>query len=159
MRNPIEPHELLPKGLRIEGLGIEPGRVSISVSSGTEGRGCSLCGRDSSRAHSRYSRMVSDLPWHFPAFGGPSWELLYRATVETLVGRRSEVGLVPHGRLHDLTSSPASDGVPARQRATEASLRQRLQPLRAENQRLRDENASLKQELATVCGHQRASAT
>ena len=50
-----------------------------------------------------------------------------------------------------------SDGVPARQRATEASLRQRLETLRAENQRLRDENAGLKTELAIAYGQQRCA--
>ncbi len=64
MRTAIEAHQLLPRGLRIESLSIEPGRVSISVSSGAEGCFCPVCGRHSSRAHSRYSRTVSDLPWH-----------------------------------------------------------------------------------------------
>jgi hypothetical protein len=41
-----------------------------------------------------------------------------------------------------------TDMVPARQRASGASLRQRLEALRSENQRLRKENASLKTELA-----------
>ena len=50
-----------------------------------------------------------------------------------------------------------TDGVPPRQRATEASLRQRLATLRAENQRLREENASLKTELAIAYGQRRAS--
>jgi hypothetical protein len=50
-----------------------------------------------------------------------------------------------------------SDGVPARQRATEASLRQRLETLRAENQRLREENADLKTELAIAYGQQRGA--
>jgi hypothetical protein len=49
-------------------------------------------------------------------------------------------------------------GVPARQRATEASLRQRLETLRAENQRLREENANLKTELAIAYGRRRATA-
>jgi Family of unknown function (DUF6262) len=48
-----------------------------------------------------------------------------------------------------------ADGIPTRQRATEASLRQRLETLRAENQRLRDENASLKTELAIAYGERR----
>jgi regulator of replication initiation timing len=47
--------------------------------------------------------------------------------------------------------------VPTRQRASEASLRQRVESLRAENQRLRNENASLKQELAIAYGLQRAA--
>lgn len=50
-----------------------------------------------------------------------------------------------------------TDGVPMRQRATEASLRQRLETLRAENQRLREENASLKAELAVAYGQQRCA--
>lgn len=50
-----------------------------------------------------------------------------------------------------------SDGVPARQRASEASLRQRVESLRAENHQLREENASLKQELAIAYGRQRAA--
>lgn len=45
-----------------------------------------------------------------------------------------------------------TDSVPARQRASEASLRQRLQSLRDENQRLREENHSLKTELALAYG-------
>jgi hypothetical protein len=50
-----------------------------------------------------------------------------------------------------------TNGVPARQRASEASLRQRLEALRAENQRLREENQSLKAELAVAYGRQRDS--
>jgi hypothetical protein len=50
-----------------------------------------------------------------------------------------------------------SDGVPARQRATEASLRQRLETLRAQNQRLREENAGLRTELAIAYGQQRSA--
>jgi hypothetical protein len=46
-------------------------------------------------------------------------------------------------------------GVPAGQRASEASLRQRLESTRAENQRLRKENAALKAELAIAYGRQR----
>jgi hypothetical protein len=57
-------------------------------------------------------------------------------------------------RLRD-RRPPTADGVPARQRATEASLRQRLETLRAENQRLREENANLKTELAVAYGQQR----
>jgi transposase len=64
MRTAIATHELLPKGLDLENLSIETGRVSISLSSGTSRSVCPLCGRGSSRVHSRYSRTVSDLPWH-----------------------------------------------------------------------------------------------
>ncbi len=64
MRTAIATHELLPKGLDLQTLRIETGRVSICVSSGTRRSVCPLCGRGSSRVHSRYARTVSDLPWH-----------------------------------------------------------------------------------------------
>ncbi len=64
MRTAITNHELLPEGLHLEGLHLETGRVGIRVSSGAGKSRCPLCGRCSSRAHSRYSRTVSDLPWH-----------------------------------------------------------------------------------------------
>jgi hypothetical protein len=57
-------------------------------------------------------------------------------------------------RLRDRPPA-AVGGIPARQRATEASLRQRLEALRAENQRLREENMSLKTELAIAYGQRR----
>jgi len=74
MRTAIASHELLPKGLQPESLSIETGRVRILVASGTSGSRCPLCGRGSSRVHSRYRRVVSDLPWH-----GISVELEVRA--------------------------------------------------------------------------------
>jgi hypothetical protein len=64
MRTAIAPHELLPKGLDLQSLSIETGRASICVSSGARRSVCPLCGRASSRVHSRYLRTVSDLPWH-----------------------------------------------------------------------------------------------
>jgi transposase len=64
MRTAIATHELLPKGLRLETLSIGTGRVRICVESTAGGSRCPLCGRGSSRVHSRYSRTVSDLPWH-----------------------------------------------------------------------------------------------
>ncbi len=64
MRTVIATHELLPKGLHLETLSIETGRVSIRVASGASSSRCPTCGRGSSRVHSRYSRTVSDLPWH-----------------------------------------------------------------------------------------------
>ena len=65
MRTVIAPHELLQKGLDLENLSLETGRVSICVSSGTSRSVCPLCGRGSSRVHSSYARTVSDLPWHW----------------------------------------------------------------------------------------------
>jgi regulator of replication initiation timing len=46
--------------------------------------------------------------------------------------------------------------VPAAQRASDASLRQRNQTLADDNKRLRTENAELKDELATLLGQRRA---
>src|SRR5215218_5814914 len=74
MRTAIAAHELLPEGLCLETLSIQTRRVSIRVSSGTRRSRCPVCGRGSSRVHSRYSRTVSDLPWH-----GVSVELEVRA--------------------------------------------------------------------------------
>lgn len=53
MRTATEARKLLPRGLRIESPRIEPGRVSISVSSGKTRCRSPLCGRGSSWAHSR----------------------------------------------------------------------------------------------------------
>ena len=74
MRTAIAAHELLPEGLYLENLSIGAGRVSISAASGTRRSRCPLCGRGSSRVHSRYTRTLSDLPWH-----GISVELEVRA--------------------------------------------------------------------------------
>jgi hypothetical protein len=56
MRAAIATHELLPKGLDLQSLSIETGRVSICVSSGIRRSVCPLCDRASSRVHSRYTR-------------------------------------------------------------------------------------------------------
>ena len=74
MRTAIAPHELLPKGLELESVGIDTGRINIRVASGKSRARCPLCGCGSSRVHSRYSRTVRDLPWH-----GTSVELEVRA--------------------------------------------------------------------------------
>ncbi len=64
MRTANAPHELLPGGLYLESLSIGTGRVGIRVASEASRSRCPLCGLVSSRVHSRYSRAVSDLPWH-----------------------------------------------------------------------------------------------
>ena len=65
MRTVISNHELLPRGLKLEGLSIEAGKVVTLFASSYESRAhCPLCGSGSSRVHSRYLRTVSDLPWH-----------------------------------------------------------------------------------------------
>jgi transposase len=64
MRTFISNHELLPRGLRLEGLGIEAGKATLFASSCESRARCPLCGSGSSRVHSCYLRTVSDLPWH-----------------------------------------------------------------------------------------------
>jgi transposase len=64
MRTAIAPHELLPEGLYLESLSIGTERIGIRVASEASRSRCPLCGLVSSRVHSRYSRTVSDLPWH-----------------------------------------------------------------------------------------------
>jgi transposase len=64
MRTVVAGHELLPKGLQLEGLSLETGRASIRARSGATRCVCPVCGHCSSRVHSRYLRTVSDLPWH-----------------------------------------------------------------------------------------------
>jgi transposase len=64
MRTVVAGHELLPKGLELESLSVDTGRVSIHVGSGATRCVCPVCGCRSSRVHSRYLRTVSDLPWH-----------------------------------------------------------------------------------------------
>ena len=66
MRTAVANHELLPKGLRLENLSIEAGHVGIRVASGKGRSRWPVCGLVSSRAHSRYSRTVSDLPHSTP---------------------------------------------------------------------------------------------
>lgn len=64
MSTAIAPHELLPEGLYLESLSIGTERIGIRVASEASRSRCPLCGLASSRVHSRYSRTVSDLPWH-----------------------------------------------------------------------------------------------
>jgi transposase len=66
--------DLIPKGLRAEALSIRRGRVDISVAPVARSAQCPVCGRPSSRVHSRYSRKIADLPWH----GAP---VVFRARV------------------------------------------------------------------------------
>lgn len=64
MRIAITTYELLPEGLHPEGLRFGCGHVSISAAPRARRSRCPLCGRGSSRVHSRYSCTVYDLPWH-----------------------------------------------------------------------------------------------
>jgi hypothetical protein len=60
-------------------------------------------------------------------------------------------------RLRDRTRHTTAR--PAPERASDATLRQRIQTLLDENRRLRAENRELRAELALAYGHQRDAAT
>src|SRR3954447_7652192 len=64
MRTAVASHELIPDGVQLESLSIEAGKVTLSTRSCESRAPCPVCGSVSSRAHSRYLRTVSDLPWH-----------------------------------------------------------------------------------------------
>ncbi len=54
MRTVIANHKLLPRGLELESLSIEAGKVTIFVVSSGEARArCPVCGHGSPRVHSR----------------------------------------------------------------------------------------------------------
>ncbi|HZD00820.1 MAG TPA: DUF6262 family protein [Actinomycetes bacterium] len=55
-------------------------------------------------------------------------------------------------------AAPATPPVPARQRASDASLRRRLEAVNAEIRRLREENRQLREQLAWALGERRAAA-
>jgi transposase len=74
MRTVIANHHLTPRGLQLEALNIEAGKVTIFANSRESRARCPVCASGSSRVHSRYLRTVSDLPWH-----GISIELEVRA--------------------------------------------------------------------------------
>jgi hypothetical protein len=62
-------------------------------------------------------------------------------------------------RLRALSGcAPASPPIPARQRASEASLRRRLEAVNQEIRRLREENRQLREQLAGALGERRAGA-
>jgi len=56
--------ELVPKGLKLERLMVNRHRVSIYLSSTAPCATCSVCSRYSRRVHSRYERIIADLPCH-----------------------------------------------------------------------------------------------
>ncbi|MGH3504098.1 MAG: DUF6262 family protein [Nocardioidaceae bacterium] len=61
-------------------------------------------------------------------------------------------------RLRDSTRQAPSSSIPARQRASEASLLRRLTEANQRNRQLAEENARLRRELAHALGDQRTSA-
>ncbi len=59
----VNPHLPQPDTLRCQQISIEPDVITITVESMAPQGICPLCGRLSSREHSRYKRQLSDLPW------------------------------------------------------------------------------------------------
>jgi hypothetical protein len=59
-------------------------------------------------------------------------------------------------RLRTATQHTAASPVPAAERATDASLRRRLETLLGDNRALRDENRQLRDQVAVLLGDQRA---
>ncbi|MBW3579081.1 MAG: transposase [Actinobacteria bacterium] len=59
-------------------------------------------------------------------------------------------------RLRDANQESAQSRMPAAERATEPSLRRRLETLLGDNRALRDENNKLREQIATLLGNQRA---
>ena len=53
---------LIPAGLMVERIADEEGVIVVSARAAADERACPLCGRSSSRVHSRYVRTVADLP-------------------------------------------------------------------------------------------------
>src|SRR5215210_4623488 len=69
------PMTLLPKvpGLKLEEVSIDAEEVSISVESTYPSAACPVCAQKTARLHSRYLRILADLPW-----GGRSVRLSLR---------------------------------------------------------------------------------
>lgn len=59
----INPHLPQPASLRCHQIVIDGDAVTIVVETMTPAAACPICGRPSSRIHSRYTRSLSDLPW------------------------------------------------------------------------------------------------
>lgn len=80
MRTVIAAHELLPKGLQLEGLCIEAGKVTVLASPVGSRSCCPLCGRGSSRVHSRYfpHGLGPALARNLGRAGGPRQALVLR---------------------------------------------------------------------------------
>jgi len=62
-------------------------------------------------------------------------------------------------KLRDATTGTRTAAIPARQRATNASLRSRLATALERNRQLTEENSRLRQQLARALGDQRAART
>ncbi len=59
----INPHLPRPASLRCHQIRIDPDTVTIVVETTAPSGPCPICGRTSGRIHSRYTRVLADLPW------------------------------------------------------------------------------------------------
>ncbi len=70
---------------------------------------------------------------------------------------RLEIGRLRAQQQEGQERAPGSPPIPARQRASDASLRRRLEAVNAEIRRLREENQRLREQLAWALGERRAA--
>ncbi len=62
MASKVALSSLIPAGLVVESALESQGMIVVTARGGRHEGACPLCGRTSSRLHSRYARRVSDLP-------------------------------------------------------------------------------------------------
>jgi transposase len=55
---------LVPAGLAVDEVPPSPGHIVLAARPTSRAADCPLCGRPSARVHSRYRRLLADLPWH-----------------------------------------------------------------------------------------------
>ncbi|MCA1838230.1 MAG: transposase family protein [Actinobacteria bacterium] len=54
---------LLPEGLKPRSISVSPSGLTVHAEVAAASAGCPLCGKHSSKVHSRYERTIADLPW------------------------------------------------------------------------------------------------
>lgn len=111
--------------------------------------------QDAARRRSEQShRMVRDTLKRFEAHGGPVTVTgIAAAAGVSRTFLYSQPGLLE--AVGALRAAGRHEAVPRRQRATEASLLQRIDALTAKNKQLRSDNATLRRELAAAHGQLR----
>lgn len=71
----INPHLSRSASLRCRQIGLERDAVTIAIETITPSVSCPSCGQPSGRIHSRYTRVLADLPWQGPLV---SWSMIAR---------------------------------------------------------------------------------
>ena len=54
---------LLPEGLKPRNISVSPSGLTVHAEVGAAYARCPLCGKRSPKVHSRYIRIIADLPW------------------------------------------------------------------------------------------------